>query len=251
MIEIKDVHKSFDGQHILRGVNLSIPTGKITVIIGPSGTGKTVLLRHIIGLIMPDQGQVIVDGVDIGNLKSFELTAFRRRFGMLFQSAALFDSLSVADNVAFPLLESSRGKKLPDVERIVETKLGLVGLSGVGKKMPSDLSGGMRKRVGLARAIVLEPAIILYDEPTTGLDPIMTVAIDNLILSMQQKLAITSIVISHDIDSAFRVADQIAMIHEGRIIECAEPIRFRRSTVPEVRAFLDAGGKGLTKGDTK
>ncbi len=245
MIEIKNIHKSFRGQKVLRGVNLIIPKGKITVIIGPSGTGKTVLLRHIIGLIKPDEGRVLVDGIDINTLTSKALNEFRRRFGMLFQNAALFDSLTVAENVAFPLVESMRKTPKPgiDIDRIVESKLKLVGLAGTEKKMPSELSGGMKKRVGLARAIVLEPSIILYDEPTTGLDPIMTVAIDNLILSMQQELHVTSVVISHDIDSAFRVADQIAMIHEGTIIECSAPDAFKRSTNPAVREFLDAGSK--------
>ncbi len=251
MIEIKDVHKSFGAQSVLRGVNLTIPKGRITVIVGPSGTGKTVLLRHMIGLIRPDKGRVIVDGVDIAGLSSHGLNEFRRRFGMLFQNAALFDSLTVSENVAFPLIESTRGRPRPDVDRIVGEKLRLVGLQGVGEKMPSELSGGMRKRVGLARAIVLEPSIILYDEPTTGLDPIMTVAIDNLILSMQQELDITSVVISHDIDSAFRVADQIAMIHGGRIIECLPPDGFRVSQNPDVRAFLDAGDEGARRGESK
>lgn len=251
MIEIKDVHKSFGDQAVLRGVNLRIPKGRITVIVGPSGTGKTVLLRHIIGLIKPDRGRVIVEGVDIGRLTSHGLNEFRRRFGMLFQNAALFDSLTVAENVAFPLVESYRGRQMPDVDRIVEEKLRLVGLAGIGGKLPSELSGGMRKRVGLARAIVLEPSIILYDEPTTGLDPIMTVAIDNLILSMQQKLSITSVVISHDIDSAFRVADQICMIHDGRILECLPPEEFRKSQNPDVRAFLDAGNDSKPKGGSR
>lgn len=250
MIEIKDVHKSFDGLHVLKGISLEALDGKITVIIGPSGTGKTVLLRHMIGLVKPDRGRVIVDGTDIGKLSSHQLSKFRRRFGMLFQSAALFDSFSVAGNVAFPLIESLRGtSKRPNVGRIVEEKLKLVGLSGTSNKMPSELSGGMKKRVGLARAIVLEPSIILYDEPTTGLDPIMTCAIDNLILSMQQELNITSVVISHDIDSAFRIADQICMIGDGRIIECGTPQSLRRSTNPEVRAFLDAGNDGSRKGE--
>lgn len=243
MIEIVDVHKSFGGQRILNGVNLSIPAGKITVIIGPSGCGKTVLLRHVIGLLRPDSGRVMVDGLDLASLSEQKLNDFRRRFGMLFQSAALFDSLSVFDNVAFPLVEASRGKKQPDFRAIVEEKLSLVGLAGVGHKMPSELSGGMRKRVGLARAIVLEPSIILYDEPTTGLDPIMAAAIDNLILSMQKRLGVTSVVISHDIESAFRVADQISMVHGGRIVESAAPAAFGRSENPDVREFLKAGGR--------
>lgn len=240
MISVKDIHKSFNGQRVLCGVDLVIPKGKITVIIGPSGCGKTVLLRHIIGLISPDKGSVEVDGVNISRLKGRQMTDFRRRFGMLFQNAALFDSMNVFDNVAFPLVESLRGKEHSkvNIKEIVEEKLKLVGLTGVGDKMPSELSGGMRKRVGLARAMILEPAIILYDEPTTGLDPIMSAAIDTLILSMQQKLAITSVVISHDIDSAFKVADQIAMIHEGKIVECAPPEEFKRSTKPVVKEFL-------------
>ena len=246
MIDIKNLYKSFNGRPVLIGVDLHIPTGKITVIIGPSGCGKTVLLRNVIGLINPDRGRVIVDGADIAGMTSKELSAFRRRFGMLFQNAALFDSMNVFDNVAFPLVESLRSRPRPvDVERVVEEKLALVGLAGEGGKMPGELSGGMRKRVGLARAIVLEPSIILYDEPTTGLDPVMSQSIDNLILSMQRKLSITSVVISHDIDSALRVADQIAMIHGGRIIECTSPDEFLRSTNPIVRRFLEAGTEGL------
>lgn len=245
MIDIVDIHKSFDGQSILNGVNLHIPKGKITVIIGPSGCGKTVLLRHIIGLIAPDRGKVVVDGIEIGTLRGKVLNDFRRHFGMLFQNAALFDSLSVFDNVAFPLIEASRGKTRPDIEKVVNEKLGLVGLAGIGSKMPAELSGGMRKRVGLARAIILEPSIILYDEPTTGLDPIMAAAIDNLILSMQQRLGVTSIVISHDIESAFRVADQIAMVHNGRIIESGAPDVFGNRGNPDVIKFLKAGGREI------
>ncbi len=248
MIEIRDVHKSFNGQPVLRGVNLTIPRGKITVIIGPSGCGKTVLLRHIIGLVKPDRGQVAVDGVDISKLSRAELNEFRSRFGMLFQSAALFDSLTVFENVAFPLREHKLMKDEEKIGHIVREKLSLVGLEGATEKMPSELSGGMKKRVGLARAIVLEPEIVLYDEPVTGLDPIMSVAIDNLILSMQQTLKITSVVISHDIESAFRVADQIAMIHQGRIIECGGPKELARSENPVVREFLSASGSAKGKG---
>lgn len=248
MIEIKDLYKSFNGQAVLKGVNLTIPEGRITVIIGPSGCGKTVLLRHIIGLVRPDRGSVVVDGVDITKLSRTELNEFRRRFGMLFQSAALFDSLTVFENVAFPLRENKMMTDEEKIGRIVKEKLMLVGLDGASDKMPAELSGGMRKRVGLARAIVLEPRIMLYDEPVTGLDPIMSVAIDNLILSMQQALKITSVVISHDIESAFRVADQIAMIHQGRIVECAEPAVFKGSRDPVVKEFLSASGNAKGKG---
>jgi phospholipid/cholesterol/gamma-HCH transport system ATP-binding protein len=246
MIEIKALNKSFGDNGVLKGLDLSAPEGKITVVIGPSGSGKTVLLRHIIGLLKPDSGKVIVDGTDISGLDQNMLTQFRRRFGMLFQNAALFDSMNVYENVAFPIIEGSRGGRLPDVHAIVSDKLRLVGLSGVENKMPSELSGGMRKRVGLARAIALKPSIMLYDEPTTGLDPVMTLAIDNLILSMQQELGVTSVVISHDIDSAFRIADQIAMIHDGRIVASGSPAEFGRSKNPEVIDFLSAGGRKMS-----
>jgi len=251
VIELRNIYKSFRGTPVLKGLDLDIPKGEISVIIGPSGSGKTVMLRHIIGLARPDRGSVLIDGVDITKLGDDRLGEVRRRFGMLFQSAALFDSLSVYDNVAFPLIERSRGMPRPDIKGIVREKLALVGLDGVDDKMPSELSGGMRKRVGLARAIVLTPSIMLYDEPTTGLDPIMTLAIDNLILSMQKELHITSVVISHDIDSAFRVADQIAMIHDGRIVASAPPDKFRRSENPVVQAFLRAGDRWNHRGEGK
>jgi phospholipid/cholesterol/gamma-HCH transport system ATP-binding protein len=189
--------------------------------------------------------------VDINKLDRLELNELRKRFGMLFQNAALFDSLSVFDNVAFPLREHGVKKPGQTIESAVAEKLKLVGLPQAGPKMPDELSGGMKKRVGLARAIVLEPEIVLYDEPTTGLDPIMAAAIDNLILSMQQTLNITSVVISHDIESAFRVADRVAMIMDGRIIECCVPGNIRRSTNPQVREFLTVGGLDLSEGESK
>lgn len=240
MIEVHNLYKSFDGHEVLKGVNLTIPDGKITVVIGGSGSGKTVFLRHLIGLLKPDAGRVLVDGVNIHTLPRQELSEFRKRFGMLFQSAALFDSLDVFDNVAFPLIEHRKMHDIDAIRRLVEEKLALVGLSDITHKLPSELSGGMRKRVGLARAIALDPEIILYDEPTTGLDPISTVAIDNLILSMQQRLGVTSVVISHDVDSAFRIADQIAMIVDGRIIVSGTPGEVRASEIPVVQHFLTA-----------
>ena len=243
MIEIKDLHKHFGKQHVLRGVNLSIPKGKITVIIGPSGCGKSVLLRHMIGLMQPDRGEVVVDGVKINQLERGELNDFRKRFGMLFQHAALFDSLSVADNIAFPLVEHSHERDAAFIDARVRETLELVGLTGAAEKMPSELSGGMAKRVGLARAIALKPQIILYDEPTTGLDPIMTENIDNLILSMQGALKTTSVVISHDIPSTLRIADQIAMLHQGKIIASGDPETFQRSTDPVVQEFLSIAFK--------
>jgi len=240
MIELVDLHKSFNGHAVLRGVNLHIPKGKITVIIGPSGCGKTSIIRHIIGLLKPDKGKVIVDGVDIHKLDRINLNKFLSHFGMLFQQAALFDSMNVFENVAFPLREHTQYDSAK-IGKIVREKLKLVGLEGVETKMPSELSGGMRKRVGLARAIALEPQIILYDEPTTGLDPIMTEAIDNLILDMQRSLQITSVVISHDIPSAFHIGDQIAMMGEGKIIEAGEPEKFRKSLHKVVQEFLAKG----------
>ncbi|OGQ05420.1 MAG: ABC transporter ATP-binding protein [Deltaproteobacteria bacterium RIFCSPLOWO2_01_44_7] len=239
-IDILDLHKSFNGQKVLQGVNLQIPKGKITVIIGPSGCGKTVLLRHVIGLMKPDRGRVTIDGVNLHALTRLELNKFRRHFGMLFQQAALFDSMNVYENVAFPLKEHTKLSE-NQIQKIVADKLILVGLEGIQRKMPSELSGGMKKRVGLARALALEPDIILYDEPTTGLDPIMTEAIDNLITDMQRKLKVTSVVISHDIPSAFRISDQIAMVYEGKIVEVGAPESFRKSSHPAVQEFLKKG----------
>lgn len=238
MIEVQRVHKSFNGQHVLRGLNLMIPRGQITVIIGRSGGGKSVLLKHLIGLLRPDSGKIIVDGTDITTLATRELTAFAKKFGMLFQNAALFDSFNVFDNVAFPLREHTTFSE-SKIRKMVLEKLSLVGLTDVEHKMPSELSGGMRKRVGLARAIVLQPEILMYDEPTTGLDPIMTDAIDKLILNTQRALGITSIVISHDIRSTFEIADQIAMLYEGEIIEFGPPEVFKQTRNPIIQRFLE------------
>lgn len=240
MIQIVDLYKSFDGHLVLDGVNLTIPRNKITVIIGPSGCGKTCLLRHFIGLLKPDRGKVLVDGVDLERLDRAGLQKIRRRFGMLFQHAALFDSMTVYQNIAFPIQEHTKLKK-PAIDKIVAEKLRVVGLSGIERKMPAELSGGMRKRVGLARAIALEPEIILYDEPTTGLDPIMSEAIDELILETQNKLNVTSVVISHDITSTFHIADQIAMVYQGKIAEVGTPEEFRRPKNLAVREFVEKG----------
>lgn len=241
MIQFVNVHKSFNGHPVLKGITMEIPDEKVTVILGPSGEGKSVLLKHVIGLMRPDSGHVIVDGVDLSSLDDKELNQFRKKFGMLFQSAALFDSLSVRENVAFPLKEHT---KLParEIDHKVREKLDLVGLSGALDKMPSELSGGMRKRVGLARAIALEPKIILYDEPTTGLDPLMTDTINRLILDTQRKLKLTSVIISHDIESSFQIADVIAMLHGGKIIVQGTPAEFRSSAHPFVRKFLERRG---------
>ncbi len=238
MIRFINVHKAFNSHPVLKGVDLEIPTGKLVVILGPSGEGKSVMLKHIIGLVRPDRGDVIVDGTDLSKLSDQELNEFRKRFGMLFQSAALFDSMTVEENVAFPLKEHTKLSP-SEIETKVREKLSLVGLSKAIGKMPSELSGGMRKRVGLARAIALEPKIILYDEPTTGLDPLMTEAINLLIADMQKKLQVTSVIISHDVESTFEIADLVAMLHEGKIIAQGTPQEFKRSDHPFVRKFLE------------
>lgn len=237
MIQLIDLHKSFDSSPVLKGVSLEIPKGKISVILGPSGEGKSVLLKHIIGLLSPDKGRVVVDGTDLATLEPRELNQFRKKFGMLFQGAALFDSLSVEENVAFPLREHTQLAS-EEISKKVREKLRLVGLEGDLGKMPSELSGGMRKRVGLARAIALEPQIILYDEPTTGLDPLMTESINRLIVDMQKKLEVTSVIISHDIQSTFEVADFVAMLHGGTIIAKGRPDEIQKSSHPFVQEFL-------------
>lgn len=239
MIKLIDIHKSFGPQQVLRGVDLEIPAGKITVILGPSGQGKSVLLKMVIGLLSPDSGKVVVDGADLGPLQKDDrqMNEFRKKFGMLFQSGALFDSLTVEGNVAFPLREHARLSPEETATRVQEL-LTLVGLTDAALKMPSELSGGMRKRVGLARAIALKPKIILYDEPTTGLDPLMTSSINRLILDMQERLKITSVIISHDIPSTFEVADRIAMLYEGKILAEGNPAEFKQSRHPFVRSFL-------------
>jgi len=238
MIEVRGLRKSFGAHEVLKGIDLRCMPGTTTVILGGSGSGKSVLMKHMIGLLRPDAGQVIVDGQDISRLDGRELNAVRRKFGMVFQMAALFDSMTVFDNVAFPLREHRKDLSEAQIRRIVEEKLGLVGLRGVGEKFPAELSGGMRKRVGLARAVVLDPKIVLYDEPTTGLDPITTDNVDQMILDAKRALGVTSVVISHDIGSAFKVADQLAFLYEGRIVECAPPAEVRHSTHPQVREFL-------------
>lgn len=243
MIQLKNLHKNFAGQKVLDGVNLDIPEGTITVILGRSGTGKSVLLKHIIGLLRADSGQVLIDNKDLMNMSDFELYECRKKFGMLFQNAALFDSLNVFENVAFPLREHSKFSEA-EIADLVKEKLALVGLFNVDHKMPSELSGGMRKRVGLARAIALSPKIILYDEPTTGLDPLMTDSVNHLILETQKKLNVTSVVISHDIESTFFLADKIAMLYEGKIIEQSPPDEFRKSTHPFVKQFLAGKSEG-------
>ncbi len=202
MIKLVDVYKTFNGQEVLRGVTLEIPEGKTTAIIGRSGGGKSVLLKHIIGLLKPDSGQVLVEGTDISRLNNRDLNKIRNRFGILFQGAALFDSLTVYDNIAFPLREKTRLKE-NEIQKMVDEKLEQLGLAGMGHKYPAEISGGMKKRVGLARALIMDPEIMLFDEPTTGLDPIMKNAIYNLILKMHKKFGFTAVVVSHEIPDIF------------------------------------------------
>lgn len=243
MIEVRGLRKAFDGREVLRGIDLKMAPGTTTVILGGSGSGKTVLMKHLIGLLRPDAGEVIVEGESIGRLDERAMNRLRHKFGMVFQAAALFDSMTVFDNVAFPLREHTR---MPPAEiaRVVHEKLDLVGLRDIDDKFPAELSGGMKKRVGLARAIALEPKIVLYDEPTTGLDPITTDYVDEMILDAQQKLGVTSVVISHDIGSAMNIADHIAFLHEGRIRAEGTPDEVRRSEHPAVaRFFATWGGK--------
>ncbi|MBA4393894.1 MAG: ABC transporter ATP-binding protein [Desulfobacca sp.] len=237
MIRLINLNKSFRRQQVLKDLNLTIPSGQTTVIIGRSGGGKSVLLKHIIGLIRPDSGEIWIDEEEFNRLRERDLYRIRKRFGMLFQEGALFDSMTIGENVAFPLREH-RKLTAQEIERVVAEKLALVGLSGVEEKMPSELSGGMRKRAALARAIALDPDILLFDEPTTGLDPIMTASIDQLIIETQKRFQMTCVVISHDIQSVFRIAHNIAMLYEGKIIEQGPPETFRQSTNKLVQDFL-------------
>jgi phospholipid/cholesterol/gamma-HCH transport system ATP-binding protein len=240
MIQIVDLHKTFGEQKVLTGINITIPEGSTCVILGGSGSGKTVLMKHMIGLLKPDSGQVIVDGEDLVPMGDAQLELVRRKFGMVFQAAALFDSMSVYENVAFPLREHRATMSEDQVRELVRSKLKLMGLpQSVEPKFPADLSGGMRKRVGLARAVVMEPKIVLYDEPTTGLDPITTAYVDDMILAAQRELKVTSVVISHDISSAFNVADYIAFLSKGLIVEFGPPEQLRASQHPAVKLFLE------------
>jgi phospholipid/cholesterol/gamma-HCH transport system ATP-binding protein len=239
---LEKVSKSFGDQKVLDELDLIIEPKTITFIIGQSGSGKSVLLKHIIGLVKPDSGRILIGDQEISKLRSAQLNEMRKNFGMLFQEAALFDSMTVGENVAFPLKEHTR---LPNskIEKIIRAKLHQVGLQKVTHKMPSELSGGMRKRVGLARAIALDPKIILFDEPTTGLDPIMCDAIDTLIVQTQRQTGATCIVISHDIESTFKIAHRVAMLYMGKIIEYGTPAEIKRSQNPVIRQFIEGKSK--------
>jgi len=243
VIELSDLHKSFGAHQVLEGVNLEVLSGESVVIIGGSGTGKSVILKHIIGLLAPDRGKVLIDGTDLATLSEERLSDIRKKFGMLFQSAALFDSISVWENVGFALRQHTR-KSDAEIRAIATQKLSMVGLKGVEDKMPSDLSGGMKKRVGLARAIAMEPKILLYDEPTTGLDPIMADVINNLIGDLKQRLSVTSVAITHDMKSAYQIADRIAMLYQGKIEQVGTPEEIRNSNDPVVVQFINGRASG-------
>ncbi len=240
MIEIQDLWKSFGDNQVLKGLSIQIAEKETFVVLGGSGSGKTVLMKHVIGLLKPDRGAVRVDGVEISSLAGKALNEARQRFGMVFQGAALFDSMTVFDNVAFPLRER-RGARLgaQEIRRRVVEKLAVVDLGEeVLARWPAELSGGMRKRVALARALVSDPRIVLYDEPTTGLDPITTKYVDEMIVNAKERLGITSMVISHDIASAFRVADRVAVLYDGRLAAVGTPAEVRVSPDPFVQKFL-------------
>lgn len=238
MIDVRDLKKEFGSSPVLQGVSFSIARGEAITIIGKSGGGKSVLLKHLVGLITPDSGQVCIEGVNIENLSERALQPVRRKFGMLFQGAALFDSMNVEENVAFVLNRERKSSPKEIADRVAEV-LDLVGLNGTQKKMPSELSGGMRKRVGLARAVIYRPEIVLYDEPTTGLDPIASDVIDQLIIRVVEKLKVTSIAVTHDMRSARRISKRILMLHQGQIYADTSPEKLFESTDPIIHNFVN------------
>lgn len=248
MIRLRGLRKRLGRKQVLDGVDLEIPTGCTMVVMGQSGTGKSVLLKHIIGLMRPDEGGIEVDGTELTSLRERDLDEVRKRFGMLFQGSALFDSLSVGENVALPMREHTAMRE-PEIRARVAERLEWVGLPGIEEMKPASLSGGMRKRVGLARAIAIDPAYILYDEPTTGLDPIMSDVINRLIRSLQQRIGVTSIVVTHDLHSAFSVGDRMAMLHEGRVVFTGSAEETRTTSDARVRQFIEGSSVGpLTNG---
>ncbi len=243
MIGIRGLHKRFGEKVVLEGLDLDVPRGKNTVVIGGSGTGKSVLIKCVVGLLRADAGEILIDGEDVTKMNERELVRVRRKFGMLFQGSALFDSMNVGENVAFALrrLHLYPERQIRDV---VEEKLAMVGLRDIQHLMPAELSGGMKKRVGLARAIASEPEILLYDEPTTGLDPIMADVINDLVVSLRESLGVTSISITHDMASAYKIADQIAMLYKGRIVETGTPEEIRNTRNAVVSQFVEGRAEG-------
>lgn len=248
MIQVINLNKSFGENYVLKDLNLTIETGITQLVIGRSGCGKSVLLKHIIGIMKPDSGQVVIDNQDITKLSGKELNKLRMNFGMLFQSSALFDSLTVYENVGFNLIEHTDLDSQTIAKRVKEA-LVLVGLEGIEDLRPAELSGGMKKRVGLARAICMKPKIILYDEPTTGVDPIMADAINNLIKDLHDKLEVTSVVVTHDIVSAYKVGNKISMLYDGKIITEGTPEQIKNTDNPIVKQFITGAAEGpITRG---
>jgi phospholipid/cholesterol/gamma-HCH transport system ATP-binding protein len=243
MISLQHVYKAFAGKQVLRDLSIDVDHGESVVIVGGSGSGKSVTLKHMIGLLRPDQGRILVDGEDIGSMKSIELNRFRRMFGMAFQEGALFDSMSVFENIAFPLRRHTRMGE-DEIRARVEECLDMVHLHGVESKRPSELSGGMRRRVGFARAISLKPRILLFDEPTTGLDPVISSVIAELIREMDKTLNTTTVTITHDMKVTFKIADRVAMLFKGRIVEEGTPEQFQRSSNPIVQQFIEGRAEG-------
>ncbi len=243
MIKIHDLHKTFDGKVVLRGVNLEIQDGERLVIIGRSGCGKSVLLKHILNLMKPDKGYILVDDIPIRKVGQKDLFFLRKQFGFLFQGAALFDSMTVAENIALPLVEHTTMTQ-KEIDKKVAEKLELVGLPGTQDLKPSELSGGMRKRIGLARAIIMDPKYILYDEPTTGLDPIMAANIDQLVINLGEQLHVTSIVVTHDMQSVAKVAKRVVMLHMGKIIFSGSVDDLNKTDNAVVRQFVTANPEG-------
>jgi phospholipid/cholesterol/gamma-HCH transport system ATP-binding protein len=237
MIKVEGLTKSFGRQAVLRELTLEVATGTITIVIGRSGGGKSVFLKHLVGLMQPDAGRILVDGVDISRMRGRALDEIRRTYGVVFQGGALFDSMTCYDNVAFPLREKLRTPP-EELTKRVDAALGQVGLEGVGAKYPAEISGGMRKRVAIARALVTEPEIVFFDEPTTGLDPVLVNTIHHLILNLHRRFRFTAVVVSHEIPEIFEIADTVAMLHEGRIVEAGSPSVIQSSTNPIVRRFI-------------
>jgi len=245
-LRVVNLYKFFGEKQVLKGCDLEVQEGESMVVIGGSGSGKTVLIKCIIGLIQPDEGKIYVDGSEITSLNERELSEVRKKFGMLFQGGALFDSMRIWENVGFALRQHTR-RSDEEIRRISSEKLRLVGLRDIEELMPSELSGGMKKRASLARAIAMEPEILLYDEPTTGLDPIMADAINELIVQMREKLNVTSIAITHDMKSAYKIADRIAMLFQGKIIEVGTPEEIKNSSHPIVQQFIQGRSEGPIK----
>jgi phospholipid/cholesterol/gamma-HCH transport system ATP-binding protein len=243
MVEVTDLHKAFEGRTVLDGVTCQIPAGKISVVMGPSGTGKSVLLRHVVGLLYPDSGDVTVAGKSVPNLGEDELLELRRNVGMLFQDGALFSSMNLYDNVAFPLRQHTK-KSEREIKAIVMQRLEEVGLSESVRKMPNELSGGMRKRAGFARALVLEPELLLFDEPDSGLDPVRTALLCDLIKEIQQKYKSTGVVISHDIKSCFNIGDHIILLYGGKVVDQGSKEELQRSANPFTQQFIQGAVQG-------